>query len=994
MDKLDFSNAAKDITLQLIPKPPKQFKGQTLLKNISRQSISNAGMNQQKRRHFLMFYIEEAIELIKLIPAVIAPKFPRLFTLTWWLKQEICMYYAHFPPFAMRKDTKSYRNVNHYQAMDIAQALQVLTNAIAVMTASHNKVHSFYLQVVLDIDVASFNQLRLFYSEEIEETNQSLVAVINSIYESLTLLLTSSSVSSSAASGANTIDVVKQEKIAQLDSLVADAVHLMSCQSGKQQQPPIEADILSTLLEHLSHVIITIQPISLILRLDPFPAAWHRTAWEKTFNIALRQGHGILTFFGPFESILLNIIQENTVSDLPISKSEVLTLGQGAILTFNSMLMSLTNYLKRTFQLIWDRFSDLEQQYLGNEAASRVEKLKKEVESSFGPLPGFESEIWAEGPLLGFAQQQLSLLSILKMIRNKQVVRVFTQEVDITKFVLLELQTFFHDKCSIMFYSDQNEDRNQLRRFSQSLHYFEVGIKIFREMCGVLELNVDDEILVEMKQREIFGMVLTAEKVEIEIAKAENAKLNGDVDDAADDEGENEEDDDEEQEYLHPNSPLPLFINTKEGTMIHDISTWFVNLIDIIAAPGSLLVYLPTEKSFVSFRNILELPVHNDLHMTAEYSYNNASSNNSSEQLMIDLHISPPELQYLAKLIGVTGMRIIQANIFGVLIEKLDDIIAFIQENKAYLRILERDYCFSIISAQNLKVDVFAHNLKIIGICFALLELLTQAVGEVAAKNTIPELYEYLTMTYQSLHLQHPQHKKDEKNGDFLHLAHTLGVENSLQVTLFLSILKCRSWLEEEISALQMLPLAMAAVFGNAVWDQIQYHLPFEVFMGNEHCTQLALSRLFPLVNALSHVIITTADDDEQTAREHRVSGSNILKYNEDWRKKEQEMYKQYLALSTQCLLTRRNTIEWSKSTYKTGPFPALFQQLKLFVQMSSPVITMAQLEDCLPHDFVQFGMIDMAMGKFTAADNYLPLRRMVVQEDDSNRMFVTDDLE
>ncbi len=106
----------------------------------------------------------------------------------------------------------------------------------------------------------------------------------------------------------------------------------------------------------------------------------------------------------------------------------------------------------------------------------------------------------------------------------------------------------------------------------------------------------------------------------------------------------------------------------------------------------------------------------------------------------------------------------------------MKDIIAIIERNAKYLEILEKDYCFSISSAQALEgMEPLVAALRTMGVALVVRQMLLNAVGKVS-QQVAPDLYNYLSTMQGALNPAGHSLATTTSRIAFYSLIHSLGI--------------------------------------------------------------------------------------------------------------------------------------------------------------------------------------------------------------------------
>lgn len=612
-------------------KVPKDMKISQILKIMSRQSVSKAGLNQMRHRRLLMNFIQDTINLVKVIPGIVGPKARQLLSACVLLKQKICLFFQHYPPVNCRKDSKANFVSDHYSANDISACLKVLNDAIALVAASLEGVRQFYRQFVTDVDTTAFHRF----------ANSTSYPTLQSQFSTVTQALHSLKASTTLG-----IDTVANGDHSQHVSIVKSLSHLMHSMShtAKEEfgQMPADSGILFNLLDHATMMDITAS--SLAYMMDPYEVGWFRGAILASFQQALCRETSPLAYFSPFQSILLNIH--------PSCIEETMDLGNNCVIFANTLVEQFLEAIVKLVKQLWSRSLHLESQYKSTELIKRLDAMFQSmidagatlVTASFGLLPGYESEVWAEEQMKDFVVAQRSLASLLKVLRNKPTLRIFNREYNLLELVRMRVEAFFRLQCQSLFLH-----HGEMVRFSTAALKFEVGLKVLHHVYVLLDLNAQD-LLRDLKRSEIFGM----KSIPNETEDREGAYGREDMSEPGDD------------TYAALGLPVALDFEVDANTMLGQVCRWFEDLVQRISLQGSNILWVPAQQSFLNLQRVKDMKMINRFSSPGATFLQSSTGEPSIEQVL-----NHEELVALVQVIGLYGVRIVESRLLVTISTKV-----------------------------------------------------------------------------------------------------------------------------------------------------------------------------------------------------------------------------------------------------------------------------------------------------------------------------------
>jgi hypothetical protein len=178
-------------------------------------------------------------------------------------------------------------------------------------------------------------------------------------------------------------------------------------------------------------------------------------------------------------------------------------------------------------------------------------------------------------------------------------------------------------------------------------------------------------------------------------------------------------------------------------------------------------------------------------------------------------------------------------------------------------------------------------------------------------------------------------------------------------------------------AVLYLLPAAAAALFVSDKWDHSAYLPKLEAFENNEHCIQIAASKLFSSFFALVNSPVGPAYDPQGDIE--FIAGPPLARLEEEAGKLTKRLavrdrYKhyveRYLCISAQTLLVQREAESRQKSSYSQAqaPYRCLSILLEYFVSLS-PIVSRGTLEKYFPNYLIHADLVDVSLGKQRSRD-------------------------
>lgn len=183
---------------------------------------------------------------------------------------------------------------------------------------------------------------------------------------------------------------------------------------------------------------------------------------------------------------------------------------------------------------------------------------------------------------------------------------------------------------------------------------------------------------------------------------------------------------------------------------------------------------------------------------------------------------------------------------------------------------------------------------------------------------------------------------------------------------------------------LLLLPAAASALFVCDRWEKaaVMYLPQFEAFQNNEHCIQVALSRLLPAFFVLSTCNLGQLNiDGSDSYDEQKSDQAKKLSSHQTARDDSRSYVERYLSLSAQALLTQREIEASSSSTH--FPHRSMSVLLEYFVSLCpSDVIHRGMLEKHFTNYLAHSDLVDVSLGRHKHSHTLHPFVHRSAQED------------
>lgn len=262
--------------------------------------------------------------------------------------------------------------------------------------------------------------------------------------------------------------------------------------------------------------------------------------------------------------------------------------------------------------------------------------------------------------------------------------------------------------------------------------------------------------------------------------------------------------------------------------------------------------------------------------------------------------------------------------------------------------------------------------------------MLLSATASVARQSD-PTLFQSLELMHQSMNHELADVTGINSRIGLYSLTHSLGITEEHDFAMFESLINMNITIEE-LKALHRLPLAAGAIFGNRIWDKLQFSASYAAFENNEHLIPLALAKLFSFtVNLSEHMkqkiplpTVPQAEHDEIIALSLDTTNPLVSVTHKQWLRT--KFFQEYIRYGAQCILTRRE--RENPTNLPQVPFSAYFYQLYQYAVSSSPVLSMNHLQEYVSYDLIHHGLLDMSLGKWVAADAIQAFKPVVKADD------------
>jgi hypothetical protein len=529
---------------------PKGAKLKILLKDISRASVTSAGLKQRERRSYLETELAGLNRLITAVPGLLGPKFPMVLACASLARGELVAYFRHAEGVAVRKDSKNHYSAQTYAANDIASLLSEVHTAWRLIDKHRSVVVSYYTEYLTNNDVPVLRKLIANCGNNLESVKTYTDAMLADL----------AAIKPVQAGATPPEDELRGFRLNLELALAVCSSQVMS-QAVRAIGQPFDALTQRMLYVHDRSLYRDSLAALLDTEVNFHKFGWFRTSFHAAFQYALIDPHGharhAWLFFVPLENIRMSSHAE-CPEEMPL-------LGTKAGVLANNMLADIGANAVTLVRFLWDNISSLRAQHHAREVGLRAERFHQAklrggaaagaASAAQETLPGSESEVWAKKRIENFVLIQQHLCWLFAAAREKGRFTVHNLEYDPETYLKEQVLQYFATRIHGLF---ENTEQNPLR-FSTAFR---------RLTCGCLAMQ------------HVFRLL------NMDVGAAMQDLFFSEFQDSA--------------QVPPPGLPVPLYVNLDKEKLIYKIGLWFADTAQQIAHAGSGLVWVPSLGMFVN----------------------------------------------------------------------------------------------------------------------------------------------------------------------------------------------------------------------------------------------------------------------------------------------------------------------------------------------------------------------------------------------------------